>query len=263
MKKEINRIAIGSVDIYMVEFSGSAVSDIPADNVIETEANHIGRTKDGGDITYSTTFYSAKSDDGKAGRNEMTDDSATISFGLITWNGNTITKIIPTASTSISGGKRRTLIGGVANKNDKVYLVRAVHKDKEKGDVRYTFIGKNINGFAAAYKPGQETTITPQISAEPFDNGRLIVLDEDDVVGVSLSAHTATVAAGSTVSLSAVTSPTGETVTWSSLDTSNATVSNGTVTGVAAGTATITASITVSGTTYTDSCTVTVTGAGA
>ena len=107
MKQEINRIAIGSVDIYMQEFTGTAVSDIPADNVIETEANHIGRTKDGGEITYTTTYYSVKSDDGKAARNEMTDDGATISFGLITWNGNTIVKIVPTASTSISGGKRR------------------------------------------------------------------------------------------------------------------------------------------------------------
>ncbi|MBR4627785.1 MAG: Ig-like domain-containing protein [Ruminococcus sp.] len=263
MRKEIDRIAIGSVDIYMQEFTGTKVSDIPADNAIETEANHIGRTKDGGEITYTTTYYNVKSDDGKAARNELTDDGATVSFGLITWNGDTITKLVPTASTTLSDGKRRTLIGGVANKNDKVYLIRAVHKDGVKGDVRYTFIGKNVNGFAAAYKPGQETTITPNITAEPFDDGRLIVLDEENAVGISLSAHSITVAAGSTASLSAVTAPTGQTVTWASADTSNATVSSGTVTGVAAGTATITASITVSGTTYTDSCTVTVTGAGA
>ena len=263
MRKEIDRIALGSVDIYMQVFTGTAVSDIPADNAIEVEANHIGRTKDGGEVTYTTTFYNVKSDDGKAARNEMTDDSATISFGLITWNGDTITKLVPTAAATITGGKRRTLIGGVANKDEKIYLIRAVHKDSVKGDVRYTFIGKNVNGFAASYKPGQETTITPSITAEPFSDGRLIVMDEDSVVGVSLSAHTATVAAGSTVALTAVTSPAGETVTWDSLDSANATVSSGTVTGVAAGTATITASITVSGVTYTDSCTVTVTGAGA
>lgn len=194
MKKEINRIAIGSVDIYMQEWMGTSVNDIPKDDVIETEANLIGRTKDGGEITYTTTFYSVKSDDGKAGRNEMVDDSASVSFGLITWNGDTITKIIPTAASSTSEGKRRTLIGGVANKNDKIYLIRAVHKDKEKGDVRYTIIGKSVNGFAAAYKPGQETTITPNVSAEPFDDGRLIVLDEDDIDGektMSLSAPTA------------------------------------------------------------------------
>ena len=31
MKKEINRIALGSVSIYMVAFTGSAIADIPED----------------------------------------------------------------------------------------------------------------------------------------------------------------------------------------------------------------------------------------
>ena len=189
MKSEINRIALGSVDIYMTEFTGTAISDIPADSVIEVEANHIGRTKDGGEVTYNTTFYSVKSDDGKAARSELTDDNASISFGLITWNGDTICKIVPTASATVTDGKRRTLIGGVANNDSKTYLIRAVHKDKVKGDVRYTMIGKNVNGFAASYKPGQETTITPNISAEPFDDGRLIIMDESDVDTTSASSN--------------------------------------------------------------------------
>lgn len=260
MKKEKNRIALGSVDIYMVETTSTDVADIPADNVIETEDNLIGRTKDGGEVTYTPTYYSVKSDDGKASRNDMTDDSATISFGLITWNGGTIQKIVSTASVSVSGTKRRTMIGGITNRNDKMYIIRAVHKDAEKGDVRYTMLGKNVNGFAASYKPGTETTITPQIQAEPFSDGHLLIMDEDDVVGVYINTHSATVAEGSTVTLTASTLPSGETVTWASNDTANATVSNGVVAGVSEGTATITASITVDGTTYTDTCTVTVTG---
>lgn len=244
----------------MTEFSGTAVSDIPSDETIETEANLIGRTKDGGEIAYTTTFYNTKSDDGKAARSEMTDDSATISFGLITWNGDTITKIVPTAAATVTGTKRRTLIGGVANRDDKVYLVRAVHKDNVKGDVRYTIIGKNVNGFAAAYRPGQDNVLSPSIAAEPFEDGRLIILDEEDIIGISVNKF-ASVAVGSTTTLTAsVAAPETVTVTWSSLDEDNATVtSGGVVTGVAAGTAVITASITVSGTTYSDSCVVTVT----
>lgn len=178
MKSEINRIAIGSVNIYMTAFAGSSVSDIPEDATLETDANLIGRTKDGGTIQYSTTYYTAKSDDGKAQRTEMTEESATVSFGLITWNGSTITKLVETASAAVTQGKRRTLIGGIENKNNTVYLIRAVHRDSVKGDVRYTIIGKNVQGFAAAYKPGQESVITPSIQAEPFDDGRLIVIDE-------------------------------------------------------------------------------------
>ena len=185
MKPEVNRIALGSVDVYVMEWTGSAISDVPTDVELEVDANFIGRTKDGAEFEYQSTWYSVKSDDGKASRNEMTDDNGYMSFGRITWNGAGITKLISTASATVSGSgssaKRRTLIGGAANDNGKTYLFRAVHKDKVKGDVRYTMIGKNINGFTAAYKPGQPTTITPRVQAEPFSDGHLMIIDEDKV----------------------------------------------------------------------------------
>ena len=184
-RKEIDRIPLGSVDVYVTEWTGEDISDIPEDAALEVEANLIGRTKDGAEFEYQTTYFYVKSDDGKAARNEMTDDNGYMSYGMITWNGNTITKLIETASATVSGSgstaKRRTLIGGAANANGKTYLFRAVHKDKVKGDVRYTMIGKNINGFAASYKPGQPTTITPRIQAEPFSDGHLLIMDEDNV----------------------------------------------------------------------------------
>jgi hypothetical protein len=75
---------------------------------------------------------------------------------------------------------------------------------------------------------------------------------------VKLDKKTATVAVEGTTTLTADKYPTSATVTWASSDSTVATVSSGTVTGVKAGTATITASITVDGKTYTDTCTVTV-----
>ena len=50
-----------------------------------------------------------------------------------------------------------------------------------------------------------------------------------------------TVAAEGTATVTATTDPAGETVTWASADTSVATVSSGTITGVAAGKTTVTA----------------------
>ena len=80
---------------------------------------------------------------------------------------------------------------------------------------------------------------------------------------VDLDLHEATVAVGSTVTLTATPRPSSATVTWASDNTSEATVSSGVVTGVAAGTVKITASITVDGKTAKDECIVTVTSAGA
>lgn len=187
-RKEIDRISMGSVDIYLKEFEGNAVADIPSDEELEKDENLIARTKDGGTFTYSPNFYTAKSDDGKAKRTELTEESVKVSFGLITWNGNTITQIVPTAQATIKDGERITEIGGLDNINDKTYIFRAVHKDRVKGDVRYTFLGQNTAGFAAAYKPGQETVITPEIDADPFDNGRLMIMRESDIPTEEVSA---------------------------------------------------------------------------
>ena len=76
---------------------------------------------------------------------------------------------------------------------------------------------------------------------------------------VRLSNHYVTVADESTVTLTAKTVPSGQTVTWSSGNTEKATVSDGVVTGKDAGNTIITASITVDGVTVSDTCTVVVT----
>lgn len=81
---------------------------------------------------------------------------------------------------------------------------------------------------------------------------------------ISIAESTASVAAGSTTALTIDSIyPANATVTWTSGTQAKATVSSdGVVSGVAAGTSVITASITVDGTSYTDTCTVTVTASG-
>lgn len=74
---------------------------------------------------------------------------------------------------------------------------------------------------------------------------------------VYLDKETASIDVAGTVTLTATPIPHGTSVTWSSSNTSVATVSSGVVTGVAAGTATITATVG----TATDTCVVTVAGA--
>lgn len=78
---------------------------------------------------------------------------------------------------------------------------------------------------------------------------------------MTLSRSEGTIAVGGTLALTATTVPADAEVTWTSSDATVATVSSGTVTGVAAGSATITATITVDEVDYTDTCAVTVTAA--
>ena len=197
-KKEIDRIAMGTLELYITEWEGTSVDDIPSNEVLETEDNRIGRTKDGGTVTYKPTFYTAKSDDGKAVLIALTEEEVNVSVGLITLNGDKLSKIVSTSRVTVEDGVRTTKIGGIDNFDGKLYLFRAVHKGHKngKGDIRYTFIGLNTEGFAEAYKPNQEVIVTPAITTAPFDDGTLLIraeydIDTDEVVSTqSISAKT-------------------------------------------------------------------------
>lgn len=76
---------------------------------------------------------------------------------------------------------------------------------------------------------------------------------------VLINTHATSVEEDSTVTLTATTVPAGETIAWSSSDSTIASVDGGVVTGEGEGSAIITASITVGGVSYTDTCTVVVT----
>lgn len=96
---------------------------------------------------------------------------------------------------------------------------------------------------------------------ETVTDTETLVLGPSITLNKSSVSVTAAAGANHTAAISATTVPANGTVTWNSSDTSVATVSNGTVTGVAAGTCTVTATYTKTGDgagTYTATCAVTV-----
>lgn len=127
-----------------------------------------------------------------------------------------------------------------------------INNQNERVTSAYNAQGEFYNNF---YK------IDTMIYIDLDENGAVFVAGEGTVPTISLNKSTATVVEDATTSITATVSPAGSTVTWKSSDESVATVSNGTVTGVAAGTATISAIITVSGVPYGAQCVVTVTAA--
>ena len=108
-------------------------------------------------------------------------------------------------------------------------------------------------------------TITATSQADGTKSGTCTVTVTDSTVhvtGVTLNKNSTSITAGGSETLTATVSPnnaTNKSVTWSSSNTGIATVSNGTVTGVAGGTATIT--VTTTDGSHTATCTVTVTAA--
>lgn len=82
---------------------------------------------------------------------------------------------------------------------------------------------------------------------------------EGVVPDITLNKANITIGVDDTATIFATTTPPGQTVTWTSSDSTKASVADGVVTGEAAGSAVITASMTYDDETYTDTCNVTVT----
>ena len=118
--------------------------------------------------------------------------------------------------------------------------------DKEKGKFAFTFTGH--------YSMEAQDTVPYEIYIKQGGS--------EPTPSVVLNTHSVTIEDEDTVTLTATTVPADATVTWSSSDSTKASVtSGGVVTGEAEGSAIITASITVEGVAYTDTCTVVVTEA--
>lgn len=185
--KELNKIPLGSMDFYVTEWNGTT----PEDATLETEKNMIGRTKNGATINYGATWYTAESDDGKAKKRRLVGETASISYGAITWNANTISTLIATARVEEKSNKRIAKIGGVTNDNGKRYLIRGVHRDPIDGDIRITGVGVNTGGWEAAFKPDSETVIQPTFELDPLDaDGTLMIYEEEIIESSTTEDHT-------------------------------------------------------------------------
>lgn len=178
-KRTKDTITLGSGDLYIKEFDGS----IPNNEELETEANRYGYIKGGATAEYTPESYTAEDDSGQVKKTIITKEEVKFKTGLITWNAETLKRLISTGRITTTAGKRTLKIGGLKNYNNQSYILRFVHKDEVDGDVRVTIVGKNTAGISLAFVRDSETTVDTEFTAEPLDKeGTLIIIEEEVAV---------------------------------------------------------------------------------
>lgn len=176
---DTKRIILGSGKLYVSEFNSEA--GIPEDTVIETEANQLGLISGGATLEYTPTFYEAKDDLGLVSKKFITEEQAIFKSGILTWNGETLSKLCATGRVSTNGNKRVVKIGGSGNYNGKMYVIRFVHTDAATGKVRITVVGSNEAGFEMQFQKDAETVINAEFKAQPHDSEGTLVLYEEEI----------------------------------------------------------------------------------
>ena len=172
------RITLGSGKLYMAEYSGDSVPD---EDTLCVEGNLVGLIQGGATISYTPEYYEATDDLGLVKKTVITSEEATLTTGIMTWNGDTLAKLCETGRVTEATGKRTVKIGGVANATGKNYAVCFHHEDAADGDKWVTMVGRNQSGFEFAFAKDQETVIDAEIKAVPQDDeGTLIRYVEED-----------------------------------------------------------------------------------
>lgn len=164
------KIVLGSGKLYVSAFNDT----VPEDIELEKEANIIGYIQGGASLSYKPSFYEAKDDLGLVVKKIVTDEEATLTSGIMTWNADTLKKLCSTARVTTNENTKVVKIGGVGNYDATSYVIRFVHTDEE-GTIRITIRGTNEAGFEMAFAKDKETVINAEFKALPMDSeGTLI-----------------------------------------------------------------------------------------
>lgn len=176
---ETQKITLGSGKVYIAEYSGT----IPEDATLEVSTNLLGAIKNGATLVYTPSYYEAKDDLGTVSKKILTDEVALLRLGVMTYNANTLKKIVATGRvTEDTTEKKRTIkIGGVGNQDGKVYVIRFLHEDPADGDIRVTIVGSNQSELNISFVKDSETIVNAEFKAIPNDSdGTLIIYEEED-----------------------------------------------------------------------------------
>lgn len=175
-KRDKDTITLGSGEIYLAEFDGT----MPEVDELCIPTNQLGHIKSGAALEYTQETYEEKDDLGKVSKIIVTTEEVLLKCGLITWNGDTLTKLVDRGTTSEAAGKRTTKIGGAGNASNKNYAICFKHTDTADGNLWVLIKGKNTAGFTLTFAVGEGTLVEPEFKAMPHDEaGTLVEIIEE------------------------------------------------------------------------------------
>ena len=175
-KRDKNTITLGSGKIYLQAYSDA----MPTVDTLCVDENLLGHIKGGAALEYTQEIYEEKDDLGLVSKIITTSEEAILKCGLITWNGETLKKLIERCGSTESAGKRTTKIGGAGNAQGGYYAICFHHEDKVDGSVWILIKGRNTAGATLTFAVDEGTVVEPEFKAMPHDDaGTLVELIEE------------------------------------------------------------------------------------
>ena len=175
-KRDKSTITLGSGKIYLMTYADA----MPTVEELCVDENLLGYIKGGAALEYTEETYEEKDDLGFVSKIITTSEEAILKCGLLTWNGDTLQKLIDRCKTTTASGKRTTKIGGAGNAQGGYYAICFLHEDKKDGNVWIVIKGRNTAGATLTFAADEGTVVEPEFKALPHDEaGTLVELIEE------------------------------------------------------------------------------------
>lgn len=168
-------IVLGAGEVYMYEFSGTAV---PEDATIETDAHNVGHCSGGFSIEYKPENYDVENQYGKIVRRYIIKEAVTAKTGVLRWRLSNLALLSTAVFSEDKTTKLRKLVFGGGG-NLKTVLLRFVHTKENGKKIRFTAIGQGGNGFAIEFGSSKELTVDAEIAAIEHIKNWLCELTEE------------------------------------------------------------------------------------
>jgi hypothetical protein len=177
-KRTKENITLGSGKAYIAEYN-SATGMPDKDDICKAE-NLLGHIQGGAELTYTAEPYEEKDDLGMVSKIIVNAEEAILKLGLLTWNGDTLAKLVDRCKSTVEGNVRTVKIGGAGNAQGKEWVICFAHEDKVGGNLWVLLRGTNTAGFTLTFAVDAGTKIEPEFKAMPQDDdGTLITLIEE------------------------------------------------------------------------------------
>ena len=175
-KRDKKTITLGSGKLYLAAYSNT----MPTVDTLCKDENLLGYIKGGAALEYTQETYEEKDDLGLVSKIITTSEEALLKCGLVTWNGDTLSKLIDRCKTTEASGKRTTLIGGAGNAKGGYYAICFAHEDKTDGNLWILIKGLNTAGATLTFSADEGTVLEPEFRALPHDDaGTLVEMIEE------------------------------------------------------------------------------------
>ena len=176
------KITLGSGELFLMPFTGT----LPTTDEICLPENRLGHISGGATLEYKPSYYTAKDDLGVVSKTIITEEEATLKSGVLTFNGETLTRLSETGRVSENGSIRTVKIGGIKNSDRKNYVLCFYVHDAADGDCWVMIVGRNEAGFSLSFAKDKETVIDAEFKCQPMDDeGTLVMYMEEVVDGIA------------------------------------------------------------------------------